>query len=149
MPQPGKRPTHLCSSRTSPLALSKAGGGGGTSELPKARARSCSPNWMIGRWRSFCMPSSPLVGLAEIYSFYGHPEGWGSGVAAALMAETLRNLHRNGYADVHLWTLKSTAQSRRFYTKCGFTESGAERTYDFGDGRPLEQLEYRRPIESR
>jgi len=62
---------------------------------------------------SFCMPSSPLVGLAEIYSFYGHPEGWGSGVAAALMAETLRNLHRNGYADVHLWTLKSTAQSRR------------------------------------
>jgi len=98
---------------------------------------------------SFCMPSSPLVGLAEIYSFYGHPEGWGSGVAAALMAETLRNLHRNGYADVHLWTLKSTAQSRRFYTKFGFTESGAERTYDFGDGRPLEQLEYRRPIESR
>jgi len=98
---------------------------------------------------SFCMPSSPLVGLAEIYSFYGHPEGWGSGVAAALMAETLRNLHRNGYADVHLWTLKSTAQSRRFYTKCGLTESGAERTYDFGDGRPLEQLEYRRPIESR
>jgi len=98
---------------------------------------------------SYCVPSSTRPGLAEIYSFYGHPDGWGSGVAAALMTQTLRSLYDTGYAAVHLWTLRSTAQSRRFYTKCGFTESGAERTYDFGDGPRFEQLEYQRPVGSR
>lgn len=93
--------------------------------------------------------SSTRQHLAEIYSFYGHPDGWGSGVAAALMMGTLRSLHDNGFAEVHLWTLRSTAQSRRFYTKCGFTESGAERVHDFGDGHPFDQLEYRRAVESR
>jgi len=97
---------------------------------------------------SFSVPSSPPEGLAEIYSFYGHPDGWGSGVAAALMAETLRVLHGDGRIDVHLWTLKSTAQSRRFYAKCGFSESGAERAYDFGDGQVFDQVEYRRPLRS-
>ncbi len=95
---------------------------------------------------SYCVPSATRSGLAEIYSFYGHPEGWGSGVATALMTETLHNLHGNRYAEVHLWTLRSTAQSRRFYAKCGFTESGAERTYDFGDGQLFGQLEYRRAV---
>ncbi len=65
------------------------------------------------------------------------------------MTETLRRLHDSEYAEVHLWTLRSTAQSRRFYTKCRFTESGAERTYDFGDGQLLNQLEYQRPVGAR
>lgn len=95
---------------------------------------------------SYCTPESTQSDLAEIYSFYGHPDGWGSGVAATLMTETLHNLQAHGYATVHLWTLRSTAQSHRFYSKCGFTESGAERTYDFGDGQSLDQLEYERPI---
>ena len=84
--------------------------------------------------------------MAEIYSFYGHPDGWGSGVAGALMTGTLHSLGDSGYAAVHLWTLKSTAQSRRFYSKCGFTVSGAERTYNFGDGQMWEQLEYHRAV---
>jgi len=44
---------------------------------------------------SFCVSSSTRPGLAEIYSFYGHPDGWGSGAAAALMTETLRSLHES------------------------------------------------------
>ena len=95
---------------------------------------------------SFCLSSSTPPGLAEIYSFYAHPVASGSGVAASLMTDTLRSLHDNGFAEVHLWTLRNTPQSRRFYTKSGFTESGAVRTYDFGDGRPFDQLEYRRPV---
>lgn len=96
---------------------------------------------------SFSVPSS-RSGLAEIYSFYAHPDTWGSGVAATLMTETLSRLHDSGYAEVHLWTLRSTAQSHRFYTKCGFIASGAERTYDFGDGHSFDQLEYRRSVGS-
>jgi RimJ/RimL family protein N-acetyltransferase len=93
---------------------------------------------------SFFRPSSTRPGMAEIYSFYGHPDGWGSGGAAALMTETLRRLGEDGFARVHLWTLRDTPRSRRFYTKCGFTETGAARALDFGDGNPLDQVEYER-----
>ena len=87
-------------------------------------------------------PARP--GLAEIASFYNHPDGWGSGVAAALMNETLRRTRDDGFARVHLWTLRDTAQSRRFYSKCGFAETGATRGFDFGDGNLLDQVEYER-----
>lgn len=97
---------------------------------------------------SFWVPSSTRPGLAEISGFYGHPDGWGSGVAAALMTETLGSVRKIRHTRVHLWTLRSTAQSRRFYAKCGFIESGAERTHDFGDGRCLDQVEYWRSVGS-
>ncbi|MFI9626233.1 GNAT family N-acetyltransferase [Streptomyces sp. NPDC052042] len=94
---------------------------------------------------SFFAPSTTRPGQAEIHSFYGHPDGWGSGIATVLMTETLRRLAADGFPRAHLWTLRDTPQSRRFYAKCGFTESGATRTFDFGDGNPLEQVEYERP----
>ncbi|MFD4135139.1 GNAT family N-acetyltransferase [Streptomyces goshikiensis] len=93
---------------------------------------------------SVFLPSPTRPGLAEIGTFYGHPDGWGTGVAAALMAETLRRLGDAGSAGAHLWTLRDTPRSRRFYVKCGFTETGATRTHDFGDGNPLAQVEYER-----
>ncbi|WP_411136715.1 GNAT family N-acetyltransferase [Streptomyces sp. C10] len=89
-------------------------------------------------------PSSTRPGLAEIHTFYSHPDSWGSGIAAVLMTETLRRLHNDGFAQVHLWTLRDTPRSRRFYGKCGFTECGTARTFDFGDGNPLDQVEYER-----
>ncbi|MBV2356693.1 GNAT family N-acetyltransferase [Streptomyces sp. J2-1] len=90
-------------------------------------------------------PSSTRDGLAEIRSFYGHPDGWGSGIATVLMTRTLHRLRADRHSRVHLWTLRDTPQSHRFYTKAGFTESGTVRTHDFGDGRPLPQIEYERP----
>lgn len=89
-------------------------------------------------------PSATRPGLAEILSFYSHPDGWGTGIAAVLMTGTLDHLRDTGFAGAHLWTLRDTPQSRRFYTKCGFTECGTARTFDFGDGRPLAQVEYER-----
>ncbi|MCJ1676481.1 GNAT family N-acetyltransferase [Streptomyces sp. APSN-46.1] len=93
---------------------------------------------------SVFVPSATRPGLAEIHTFYGHPDGWGSGVAGALMTETLRRLRDGGYTRVHLWTLRDTPRSRRFYARSGFTESGAARPFDFGDGHPLDQVEYER-----
>ncbi|MEU7337255.1 GNAT family N-acetyltransferase [Streptomyces sp. NPDC007074] len=89
-------------------------------------------------------PSTTRPGCAEVHSFYSHPDSWGSGIAAVLMAETLRRIRDNGFPRVHLWTLRETPQSRRFYTKCGFAERGTTRTFDFGDGNPLGQVEYER-----
>ncbi len=94
---------------------------------------------------SATVPSSTRPGLAEIATFFGHPDGWGSGVATSLMNETLGRIRDDGVARVHLWTLRDTPRSRRFYAKCGFAESGAVRAFDFGDGNPLEQVEYERP----
>ena len=63
---------------------------------------------------SHSVPSTTRPGHGEVLSFYGHPDGWGTGVAAALMNETLHHLRDNGFAQVHLWTLRDTHQSRRF-----------------------------------
>lgn len=93
---------------------------------------------------SFMRPSPTRPGLAEIFSFYCHPDGWGGGIARALMTGTLRRLRDDGFTQAHLWTLRDTPQSRRFYTKCGFTESGAVRPFDYGDGNPVTQVEYER-----
>ncbi|MFF2651431.1 GNAT family N-acetyltransferase [Streptomyces sp. NPDC058045] len=87
-------------------------------------------------------PSEERQGWAEIHSFYCHPERWGSGASAELMAGTLRRTREEGSLGVHLWTLRDTPRSRRFYTKSGFTETGASRPRDFGDGKPLEQVEF-------
>jgi RimJ/RimL family protein N-acetyltransferase len=99
-----------------------------------------------GRPLALCLlrPSPARPGLAEIFSFYCHPDGWGGGVAAALMTGTLRRLRDDGFPRVHLWTLRDTPQSRRFYTKSGFTESGATRSFDYGDGNPVAQVAYER-----
>ncbi|GAA4557774.1 hypothetical protein GCM10023193_10560 [Planotetraspora kaengkrachanensis] len=87
--------------------------------------------------------SSPArPGSAEIFGFYGHPDGWGSGIAGVLMAASLDMMRASGVRRVHLWTLRDTPQSRRFYAKSGFTESGAVRGHDFGDGNPIDQVEY-------
>ncbi|MDK9500390.1 GNAT family N-acetyltransferase [Streptomyces katrae] len=93
---------------------------------------------------SWSSPSGTRPGLAEILSCYAHPDGWGTGVAAVLMEATLARLRADGFARAHLWTLRDTPRSRRFYAKCGFAETGAVRGADFGDGRPLEQVEYER-----
>ncbi|MET9272400.1 GNAT family N-acetyltransferase [Kribbella sp. NPDC003557] len=95
---------------------------------------------------SWSGPSHSRPGLAEIHSFYTHPDAWGSGVSAALMDATLREL--TGHEGVHLWTLRDTPQSRRFYTKCGFAETGATQSRDFGDGNPLPQVEYELVLQS-
>ncbi|MFF1559882.1 GNAT family N-acetyltransferase [Streptomyces sp. NPDC058279] len=94
---------------------------------------------------SHTVPSPDRPGLAEIRTFFAHPDAWGTGITPALMTATLDRLYDDGYDGAHLWTLRDTPRSRRFYTKSGFTESGVTRTHDFGDGTPLSQVEYVRP----
>jgi L-amino acid N-acyltransferase YncA len=120
------------------------------SRLVRWHERVASPEGLVlvavvdGRVLAFSwsVPSSSRPGFAEINSFYGHPDGWGTGVAAVLMSETLRQLQADGFDGVHLWTLRDTAQSRRFYTKSGFKGTGGTTTRDFGDGQPIAQVEY-------
>jgi RimJ/RimL family protein N-acetyltransferase len=83
---------------------------------------------------------------AEIYGFYAHPTVWGTGVAATLMDGTLDRLAEAGYRRVRLWTLSGANRARRFYSRSGFEESGISRERDFGDGRPVLEVEYLRTV---
>ncbi|GAA3236809.1 GNAT family N-acetyltransferase [Actinocorallia longicatena] len=95
---------------------------------------------------SYSGPSHTRPGEAEIYGFYAHPAAWGTGIAPALMTATLHALHTQGHPRAHLWTLRDTPQSRRFYEKSGFTPTPTPRTHDYGNGTPVPQIEYTRPL---
>ncbi|GAA3692122.1 hypothetical protein GCM10022224_067260 [Nonomuraea antimicrobica] len=90
--------------------------------------------------------SSSRPGLAEIHTFFAHPEVWGRGLAAALLAATLDRLREAGYDRVHLWTLRDSAQARRFYAKNGFGETGRRHDHDFGEGPPVALVELERTV---
>lgn len=80
----------------------------------------------------------------EIYGFYALPAVWGTGVARTLMDGAWDRLLDTGYPRVRLWTLAGANRARRFYSRVGFEETGATRERDFGDGRPVLEVEYLR-----
>ncbi|WP_219470928.1 GNAT family N-acetyltransferase [Nonomuraea rhizosphaerae] len=88
-------------------------------------------------------------GLAEIHTFFAHPDVWGSGIATALLAAVLDRVRDAGYGDVHLWTLRDSAQARRFYAKHGFTETGRTHDHIFDEGPPLVLIELERAVPDR
>ncbi|MET9338075.1 GNAT family N-acetyltransferase [Nonomuraea sp. NPDC003804] len=90
--------------------------------------------------------SSFRPGLAEIHTFFAHPDVWGSGLAAALLAAILDRLRDVGHDRVHLWTLRESAQARRFYAKNGFGETGRRHNHDFGEGPLLALVELERTV---
>ncbi|MEU5567623.1 GNAT family N-acetyltransferase [Micromonospora musae] len=88
-------------------------------------------------------------GLAEIHTFFAHPDVWGSGIAKELLLAVLDRARAAGYDDVHLWTLRDSAQARRFYAKNGFVETGRTHEHDFGEGPPLALVELERALPRR
>jgi GNAT superfamily N-acetyltransferase len=90
-------------------------------------------------------PRRPRPGDGEIYGLYAHPTVWGTGVAPALMGGAWDVLVDTGYRNVRLWTLAGANRARAFYGRFGFQESGATRERDFGDHRPVLEVEYVRP----
>ncbi|GGQ31557.1 GNAT family N-acetyltransferase [Streptosporangium pseudovulgare] len=97
-----------------------------------------------GAFARFGASSHP--GLAEIHTFFARPDVWGSGLAAALLAAVLDRLREAGHDRVHLWTLRDSAQARRFYAKHGFGETGRRHDHDFGEGPPVALLELERTL---
>ncbi len=81
----------------------------------------------------------------EIFDCYTHPTAWGRGVAPTLMDAAWEQLRETRFRRVRLWTMVGANRARHFYESYGFTETGRRREYDFGDGRPVLQVEYVRP----
>lgn len=86
------------------------------------------------------------LSAARIHSCYATPAEWGSGVAATLLDDACQHIAEAGYGLVRLRTLAGANRARRFYAREGFRETGFGREHDFGDGRPVLQVEYERAI---
>lgn len=89
-------------------------------------------------------PHSDGTTDAEIIDFYAHPLVWRSGVAWTLMDSAWEALRDARFRRVRLWTMAGANRARHFYDSYGFTETGRTRERDFGDGRPVLELEYLR-----
>lgn len=63
---------------------------------------------------------TPATERGELYGFYLHPDVWGSGVARALMGETLDGL-ASRFATAVLWVLSDNPRARRFYERSGWS----------------------------
>jgi ribosomal protein S18 acetylase RimI-like enzyme len=81
---------------------------------------------------------------AEILDCYAHPSVWGHGVAATLMDTAWEMVRERRFRRVRLWTMTGANRARHFYTSFGFEETGRRREHDFGDGRPVLEVEYAR-----
>ncbi|RBQ17903.1 GNAT family N-acetyltransferase [Spongiactinospora rosea] len=93
--------------------------------------------------------STSRAGVAEIHTFFAHPDVWGKGVARVLLMAVLERARDAGYGEVHLWTLRDSAQARRFYAKNGFAETGRTHDHDFGEGPLLALVELERAVPGR
>nr|WP_042194441.1 GNAT family N-acetyltransferase [Kibdelosporangium sp. MJ126-NF4]CEL21321.1 GCN5-related N-acetyltransferase [Kibdelosporangium sp. MJ126-NF4]CTQ96112.1 GCN5-related N-acetyltransferase [Kibdelosporangium sp. MJ126-NF4] len=91
-------------------------------------------------------PSGEGDGKGEIFACYARPSAWGTGVASTLMQRVQESLAETRHRDIRAWTLSGANRSRHFYRKVGFRESGRRREWDYGDGRPVLELEYVRSI---
>lgn len=80
----------------------------------------------------------------EIFDLYAHPTAWGSRVAWTLMDNAWDLLVDARYRRIHLWTITGANRARHFYESFGFTQTTKTREQDFGDGRPVLEVEYLR-----
>ncbi len=85
---------------------------------------------------------------AQIFDFYAHPTVWGTGVAGALLDKAWELMREARFWRVRLWTMAGANRARHFYTSFGFEDSGRRRERDFGDGRPVLEIEYVRRTRS-
>jgi ribosomal protein S18 acetylase RimI-like enzyme len=80
----------------------------------------------------------------EIFDCFAHPDVWGSRVAATVMDKALEMSREARFRRVRLWTMAGANRARHFYESFRFAETGRTRERDFGDGRPVLEIEYLR-----
>jgi len=76
------------------------------------------------------MPSrdSNLPDHAELAALYVHPDQWGRGIGAALIAAARGSLVQQGFRTAYLWVLAGNTRADRFYQIDGWQPTGEHRT---------------------
>lgn len=76
-------------------------------------------------------PNGAPIGMCsikpdELHQLFVAPEGRGTGVAAALMADAESRLKDLGCQTAHLDCLIENETAKRFYRRCGWVEAGVQ-----------------------
>ena len=87
------------------------------------------------------------VDTGELFAIYVLPEGSGSGVGRALMAETLARLRAEGFAEAILWVIEDNARTRHFYELAGWRLDGGVKDEEWL-GTLVRELRYRVALDS-
>jgi ribosomal protein S18 acetylase RimI-like enzyme len=83
---------------------------------------------------------------AEVSAIYVNPEQWGKGIGRALLAASLDRVQKCEFDEITLWVLEVNRRARDFYQSFGFTEDGATKADDQGQGFVVRELRYRRSL---
>jgi GNAT superfamily N-acetyltransferase len=89
-------------------------------------------------------PHSDGAPDGEIFDCFAHPDVWGRRVAATVMDNAWELLREARFRRVRLWTMAGANRARHFYESFAFAETRRTRERDFGDGRPVLEVEYLR-----
>jgi len=81
----------------------------------------------------------------EVFAIYADPDDWGTGTGRALMASTVVELARLGYADAILWVLDTNNRVRRFYALAGWEIDGANKAGG-SRGFDITEVRYRKAL---
>lgn len=64
-----------------------------------------------------------MSGWGEVWTLYVLPEYWGKGYGRALLENSVNWLSGQGFDRAYLWVLDTNSRARRFYERCGFSET--------------------------
>ena len=85
---------------------------------------------------------SSAPGAGELWAVNVDPRFWNSGFGSSLVRRATRDARDYGYSRLELWCISGNTAARSLYTKCGFRETGRERTTSHLTGYPLNEVQY-------
>jgi RimJ/RimL family protein N-acetyltransferase len=81
-------------------------------------------------------------GAVELWSVNVDPSFWKRGVGSALVRGAIATARDYAYSRIELWCISGNMAARSLYAKCGFSETGRERTTSHLTGHPLHEVSY-------
>ena len=76
--------------------------------------------------RELDAPYRDIPRLAHLAHLFVARAWWGSGLAAALLGDTVERMRAGGFAQGRLWTPSGQRRARAFYAREGWRETGTE-----------------------
>lgn len=93
---------------------------------------------------SKCHEESAPDYIGEIYSFYFHPDFWGSSATHMGFQFCINRLKALGFTQITIWVLNDNLRAKRFYEKNGFVLDGHSQEIEIG--KKLLEVRYSKNI---
>jgi ribosomal protein S18 acetylase RimI-like enzyme len=100
---------------------------------------------VVGPERGDAPTGADRPARGELHVLNVHPDAWGRGVGAALLAAGTEVLTAAGFDEAVLWVHPDNRRARRFYERAGWQPDDATRT-EVVWGVEVPEVRYRRPL---